>query len=263
MDLGIKGKNAIVCASSKGLGRASAEGLAAEGVNLVICARGKEALVEAAESIRAAHDVRVVPVTADVSVEQDRERVVSTAIERLGGVDILVNNAGGPPAGGFGDFDLEEYRKGLELNLLSAVDMIRRTTPLMEEAGWGRIVNIASIAVKQPIPNLILSNTARTGLIGFAKTAATELAPKGILINNVCPGTIFTDRIRELSGVSSPDEDAGTDTMIGEMVSRIPLGRMGRPEELAALVVFLCSERVGYITGATIQVDGGMFSGLM
>ena len=263
MDLGIKGKTAIVCGASKGLGFAIAEGLAAEGVSLAICARQEQRLFEAAEAIEAAFRVSVFAVAADLSLEEDRARFASKTVKRFGGVDILVNNAGGPPPGGFESFGAEDYRRALELNLLPSIDMTKRVVPFMKKNRWGRIVNLTSIAVKQPIPDLILSNTARTALIGFAKTAATELASKGVTINNVCPGTIFTDRIKQLTGVDSIDGRPDPNSVIGRMAAQIPAGRMGRPEELAALVVFLCSERASYITGTTIQVDGGMFTGLM
>jgi 3-oxoacyl-[acyl-carrier protein] reductase len=262
MDLGIRGRVALVTAASKGLGRASAEALAAEGVDLALCARTPGPLEETARAIRDRHGVEVFAVTGDMATEAGRMVVVEMALGRYRRIDILVANAGGPPPGGFAHFDLDAYRSALELNLLSAIDLARRVAPGMVERKWGRIVNIASIAVKQPIPNLILSNTARTALIGFAKTLATELAPDGVLVNTVCPGTIFTDRIKALAGVDTA-EAVRPGTPIGDLVARVPLGRMGRPEEFGAVVAFLASERASYLTGATIQVDGGAFQGLM
>ena len=201
-------------------------------------------------------------VSGDMATEAGRMVVVEMALGHFRRIDILVTNAGGPPPGGFSSFETEDYRAALELNLLSTIDLTRRVVPSMVERGWGRIVNVTSIAVKQPIPNLILSNTARAAVIGFAKTVAAELAPRGVLVNNVCPGTIFTDRIRALAGVDSPEAIA-PGTPIGDLVARVPLGRLGRPEEFGAVVAFLCSEKASYLTGATIQVDGGAFGGLM
>lgn len=262
MDLGIKDRVALVCASSKGLGRACAEALAREGVRLVLCARNREVLENTAAEIRKTHNVEVLALSADVADAQDRENLVHSAIEHYGRIDILINNAGGPPPGTFADFAVEDYRRALELNLLSAIDMTRRVVPSMQKRNWGRIVNIASIAVKQPIGNLILSNTARTALIGFAKTIATELAPQGILVNNVCPGIIFTDRIKELTGAASPAEIA-PGTPVADLLAKVPLGRVGLPHEFGAVAAFLCSSRAGYVTGVTLQVDGGSFVGLM
>jgi 3-oxoacyl-[acyl-carrier protein] reductase len=262
MDLGIRGKVALVTASSKGLGRAAAEALAAEGVDLALCARTPGPLEETARAIRERHGVQVFAVTGDVATDAGRTIAVEMALGKYKRIDILVANAGGPPAGGFADFGLDAYRAALELNLLSAVDLARRVAPGMAERGWGRIVHVASIAVKQPIPGLILSNTARAALVGFAKTLATELGPRGVLVHTACPGTIFTDRIKALAQVETADA-VRPGTPIGDLVARVPLGRMGRPEEFGAAVAFLCSERASYLTGTTIQVDGGAFQGLM
>ena len=263
MELGLKGKIALVAASSKGLGKAIAKGLAAEGAKVGICARHAGTLEATAEEIQRDTGAEVLSVVADVSQPSDVERLVNRVVEHFGGLDILVNNAGGPPAGTFETLVPEAYQAALELNLLSTVNLCRAAVPIMKQRGWGRIINMTSISVKQPIPGLMLSNMARTAVIGFAKTLASELAPHHILVNNVCPGIIFTDRITQLAEVRSKDQGISPEQVIANMEADIPLGRLGKPEELANLVVFLASERASYITGATIQVDGGMYRGLL
>ena len=262
MDLGLKGKTALVAASSKGLGKAIAKGLASEGANVCICARSQETLEATATEIRQDTGADVLAVTADVSQPQDVQRLVEAVVEQFGGLDILINNAGGPPAGTFDTIPEEAYQGALELNLLSTVNLCRAAVPIMKEHGWGRVINMTSISVKQPIAGLILSNMARAGVIGFAKTLATELAPHGILVNSVCPGIIFTDRITQLAESRSQTQGITPQQVIANMEADIPVGRLGKPDELANLVVFLCSERASYITGTTIQADGGMYKGL-
>ena len=262
MDLGLKGKTALVAASSKGLGKAIAKGLASEGANVCICARTQETLEATATEIRQDTGADVLAVTADVSQPQDVQRLVEAVVEQFGGLDILINNAGGPPAGTFDTIPEEAYQGALELNLLSTVNLCRAAVPIMKEHGWGRVINMTSISVKQPIAGLMLSNMARAGVIGFAKTLATELAPHGILVNSVCPGIIFTDRITQLAESRSQTQGITPQQVIANMEADIPVGRLGKPDELANLVVFLCSERASYITGTTIQADGGMYKGL-
>lgn len=262
MDLGIKNKVAIVAASSKGLGKAVALGLAEEGVNLTISARGKEAVERTAEEIRSKTGVEVLAVQADVSNPEDVKRIVSETISVYSTVHILVNNAGGPPLGGFLDFSREDWQKALELNLLSTINLTREVIPYMRRQKWGRIVNITSVAVKQPIDGLILSNTARAGVIGFAKTISNEFGRDNILVNNVCPGRILTDRIVHLAEERARKDNKTTKEVIDSMELDIPIGRIGKPKELADLVVFLASERASYITGTTIQVDGGLVRGI-
>ena len=180
----------------------------------------------------------------------------------LGGIDILINNAGGPPFGFFEDFESPDWQNALELNLLSGIHLAKKVVPLMKKRSWGRIVNITSIAVKQPIDGLILSNTSRAGLIGFSKTLSNELAKDNILVNNICPGRIYTDRIKALAEKRAAQSGIGYEEAIEEMEKDIPLQRIGTPEELAALACFLASEKASYMTGTTIQVDGGLLRGL-
>jgi 3-oxoacyl-[acyl-carrier protein] reductase len=262
MDLGVKNKVAIVAASSKGLGKGVALGLAEEGVNLTICARGIEALEATAEEIRSKTGVGVLPIQADVSNSDDIKRVVSETLHKYSRLHILVNNAGGPPLGYFADFSLEDWKQALGLNLLSTISFIKESIPHMRSQKWGRIVNITSVAVKQPIDGLILSNTSRAGVIGLTKTLSNEYAKDNILFNNVCPGRILTDRIIQLAEARAKNANMSVEEVLSSMEKDIPIGRIGKPEELADLVVFLSSERASYITGTTIQVDGGVVKGI-
>lgn len=257
MDLGIRGKVALVAAASKGFGRAIARGLAAEGAHVAICARGADDLHQAADEIRSMGDVEVLPVIADVSRAKECARFVEAAAQRWGRIDILVTNSGGPPPGNFADFDDAAWHEAIESTLLNVARLIRLTLPHMRPQGWGRIVNVQSVSVKQPIDGLLLSNSIRPGAIGLAKTLSFELARDGILINNVCPGSHDTDRIREV--IQSRAEQNGTSIEVERdlLAGSIPLGRLGRPEELADTVVFLCSERASFVTGTTVVVDGG------
>jgi len=240
MDLGIAGKRAAVAAASSGLGLASAKALAADGVTVAICGRDHARLDAAAAEIGG----DCVPIVADVSDAAGGTAFVSAASEALGGVDILVTNAGGPPAGNFAATDVDAYPAALGLNLLSVVAMCKAAAPPMQERGWGRVVAITSLSVRQPIANLILSNTARAGVTGFLKTMARELAGTGVTVNSVQPGLHGTPRIVELYG----DE---------------PPGPVGDPGDFGAVVAFLCSEQAGFITGAAIPVDGGSYTALL
>lgn len=262
MDLQLKGKVAIVAASSKGLGRAIALGLAREGVRLTICARRGDELEKTAREIREETSAEVLPIPADVSQTDDIHKVVSGTLEEYSTVDILVNNAGGPPVGGFLDFSLDEWRKAVELNLFSTVAFSLEVLPLMKEKSWGRIINITSVAVKEPIDGLILSNTVRAGVTGLAKSLSKEFARYNITVNNICPGRILTDRIIQLASIRAEKEGKSVEEALDSMGSDVPVGRIGRPEELANLAVFLASERASYITGTSIQVDGGLVKGL-
>ena len=263
MDLGIKDRVAIVAASSKGLGKASALGLAKEGVKLTICSRDKDTLQKTADEIASQTGADVLAITCDVSKTDEIKNVVKETINKYSKVDILINNAGGPPVGAFLDFSLQDWRKAIELNLFSAITFNNEVIPCMKENKWGRIVNITSMSVKQPIDGLILSNTVRAGIAGLAKTISNEFAPYNILVNNVCPGRIYTDRIKQLAEQRAKRDKTSFDEAISAMENDIPVGRIGRPEELANLIVFLASERASYITGTTIQVDGGLIKGLM
>ncbi len=257
MNLGIAGRVALVAASSKGLGRAVAEELAAEGAHLLMCARGEAALADAAASADARGSGDVVGIPADLSDPADVAGLVDAAMARFGRVDILVNNAGGPPPGKFEDHDRAAWKAAVRLNLESAIDLTRAVLPGMKERGWGRILNITSVAAKEPEADLILSNSVRAAVTGFAKSLSNEVAMYGVTVNNVLPGFTRTARLEELAAVRA--EAAGISTEDVEMLwnARIPANRLGDPREFAAVVAFLASERASYVTGVSIAVDGG------
>ena len=261
MDLGLKGKVALVAAASKGLGKAVAMELASEGARVAICARNEDTLRAAADEIGTKARSEVLAVVADVTVAEDVEGLVADTLTHFHHIDILVNNAGGPPAGYFLDFGDEDWQAAFELNLLSTVRLIRAVLPGMRQRRWGRVVNITSVAVKQPVDNLILSNAGRSGVVGLAKTLATQLAAEGITVNNVCPGYTLTDRVRSLAQAQAQRDGLTTDQVLARFANDVPMARLGQPEELAALVAFLASERAGYITGQSIAVDGGYVRG--
>jgi 3-oxoacyl-[acyl-carrier protein] reductase len=263
VDLGLKGKVALVAASSKGLGRAVAEELAAEGAHLVLCARGKETLEQTAESIRKRTAVKVVAVGADVSDPKDAARVVKAAFDEFGKVDILVTNSGGPPSGPFESLTSEMWDAAIRLLLKSAVELTRAVLPGMKERRWGRILNITSIAAKQPIEGLMLSNSLRAAVIGFARTLANEVAPFGVTVNNLLPGFTRTDRVQELARATGGKAGASNTDIVARWEKEIPMGRLGEPREFAALAAFLASERASYITGSSIAVDGGWIRSLL
>lgn len=258
MDLGLTGKVAMVAASSRGLGRACAIGLAREGARLSLAARSAEALQKVADEIREETGAEVLTVPTDVTQADQIERWGAQTFERFGGVDILVTNAGGPPHGVWADFQSDEaWIEAFELNMLSTIRMIRLVVPSMRARGGGRILNIQSTSVKAPIGNLILSNTIRPGVAGLAKSLSRELAADNILVNTVCPGSIYTDRSR--SGTLDQARRLGIteEEAIAQRSATIPLKRFGTPEEFANMVVFLASERASYMTGVTVAVDGG------
>lgn len=263
MDMGIEGKTAIVCGSSRGLGRACAEALAAEGVNLVLCSRNFDRIFETSRAISERFGVNVIPISADISHPDSPDKLVHEALSHYGGVDILINNAGGPPPGRFDDFDDADWDAAYQLTFMSVVRMSRAVLPLMAKNHWGRIVNLASISVKQPIPGLLLSNAFRSAVVGLARTLADEAAPLGILVNTIATGSFDTDRLRGVYKKRAEETGTPEEEFLKTAEAAIPLGRIGRPEELAWLTTFLASERASYITGATIQVDGGAFRGLM
>jgi 3-oxoacyl-[acyl-carrier protein] reductase len=261
--MGLKGAVAVVTASSQGLGKATALALAQEGANLVMCARGAERLEEAAREIRELTGVEVITVPADVSTEEGISVVVGAAVERFGRIDVLVTNAGGPPPGDFTKHSDEVWQRAFELNLLSVVRLTRAALPHLQASGRGRIINFSSTSVKQPIEGLILSNSLRAGVIGLAKTLAGEFAPYGITVNNIAPGRIDTERVRSLDRSRATALGISEEEAKQAQIANIPLGRYGEPLELAALAVFLASDKASYITGTTIQVDGGLVKGIM
>ena len=253
MDLGIAGKRALVCASSKGLGRGCAEALAAAGVHLTMNGRGSEALTEAAEAIRSAHGVEVAAVAADVTTEEGRAQV----LEAAGEVDILVTNAGGPPPGLWSDWDRDDFIRALDANMLTPIALMTVLLPKMMDRGWGRVVNITSQSVKAPIGVLGLSNAARTGLTGYVAGTARQVAGKGVTINNLLPGIHATDRADALDGGVVEKEGITLDEARAKRQATIPAGRYGTAEEFGAACAFLCSAQAGFIVGQNILLDGG------
>ena len=263
MDLGLKGKVALVAASSRGLGRAVAAELAAEGAALVMCSRKAETIAVAAEEVAARTGADILALPCDVSSAEDVERLVQSALERFGRVDILVTNGGGPPAGPFESFSSEAWEAAAKQTLFSAIELVRRVLPGMKDCRWGRILNITSIAVKQPVDNLILSNSLRAAVTGFARTLANEVATFGITVNNIMPGYTRTERVEELARMMADKEGITPAEFIARWEKEIPMRRLGAPREFAALAAFLVSERAGYITGTSVQVDGGWIRGLL
>jgi len=263
MELGLKGKVALVAGGSMGLGRAAALELSREGAKVAIGALDDPHLNGAAERIRRETGGEVLALPADVSDAEQVKVFVRNAIAHYGTADILVNNAGGPPAADFLDIDETLWEKGFRLNLLSTILMTREVVPVLKAKRWGRIINMTSISVKQPIDGLILSNTVRSGVIGLAKSLSNELAPFNITVNSVCPGYTLTERVRSLARAIAEKEGTTPEAVIGRWEASIPMKRLGTPEEFAALVAFLASDRSGYITGAAIQIDGGWYKGVM
>jgi 3-oxoacyl-[acyl-carrier protein] reductase len=257
MQLGLNGKRALVTAASRGLGLASAMGLAREGCHLVICSRNEARIRTASDAIQRETGQHVHALLADVSDESAAARLVDRTVDALGGLEIVVHNAGGPPAGDFLSMTEAQWHKAFDQNLMSFVRLVHAAVPEMRRAGYGRILSIASSSIKQPIANLVLSNAFRAGVWGLAKTLSRELAPDGILVNLIAPGRIQTERIDEIDRANAERSGRSVDDVKRSSVASIPLGRLGRPEELANLVVFLASEAASYITGQAIMVDGG------
>lgn len=253
MDLGIAGKRAVVCASSKGLGLGCAEALAAAGVHLVMNARGSDALEAAAEAIRSAHGVEVTTVAADVTTPEGQAALIDAA----GAVDILVNNAGGPPPGMWHDWDRDDFIAALDANMLTPIALIKALVPDMMTRGWGRVVNITSQSVKAPIPVLGLSNAARTGLTGYVAGTSRQVAGSGVTINNLLPGIHATDRADALDGGVVKAEGITLDEARDRRAATIPAGRYGTRQEFGATCAFLCSQHAGFIVGQNILLDGG------
>ncbi|QIN81933.1 SDR family oxidoreductase [Rubrobacter tropicus] len=262
MDLGLAGKTALVTAASKGLGRAIATELAREGARVVISSRDEATLARTAEEIGGETGAEVGYRAADLTKGSDIEALVAHAVDRFGGIDILVNNTGGPPTGFFADLDDEAWDLAFRQIILSLVRCVRGVLPSMRERGGGRIVNVASSSVKQPIDNLLLSNTFRAGLNGLAKSLSLELAPDGILVNTLGPGRILTGRTESVDAGQAEAQGVSVGEVREQFAARIPLGRYGTPEEFARVAAFLASPANGYVTGQAILVDGGMVRAL-
>ncbi len=256
MDMGISGRKAIVCAASKGLGRGCADALAGEGVDLVINARGVEALEATAAEIREKHGVKVIAVAGDITEADTRAAVVAAGE----GADILVTNAGGPPPGVWSDWSREDFIRALDANMLTPIALMQAVLPGMIERGWGRVVNITSQSVKSPIAALGLSNTARTGLTGFVAGTSRQVAPKGVVINNLLPGIHDTDRAGSLDRGVAEARGIDVETARSERMATIPARRYGTAEDFGAACVFLCSKHAGFIVGQNWLLDGGAFS---
>lgn len=262
MDLGLRGKVALVAGASQGMGRATALGFAREGAKIGICARGETALNEAAEMIRKETGAEVLAMVADMTKVEDIQRFVNRTTERFGRLDVIVNNAGGPPPGEFMKFTDEDWQNAFRLSFMSTMRMTREAVPHMRKVGGGRVINITSYSVKEPIAGLVLSNAIRSAVIGLAKTLSRELARDNILINNVCPGRIDTERAQKLNKARAERLNRPVEEINKEMAAEVPLGRYGTAEEAADVIVFLGSARASYVTGTTIQVDGGLVRGI-
>jgi len=260
--MGLKGKVAIVAASSLGIGRATAEAFAAEGCKVAMCARNTAALTAAAEKIKKQYGAEVFHQTLDVTDAQAVHDFVVAVVAKFGAADICVTNAGGPPAKGFLAASVEDWRKAVDANFMSTVYFAREVIPHMQKKRWGRIITITSITTKQPVADLVLSNAVRAGVVGLVKSLANEFGKDGILVNNVGPGFTATDRLKELAKSRSAASGTAEKEIFDGWASDAPLRRLGEPREVADTIVWLASERASYVTGQTLLVDGGMYKGL-
>ena len=262
MDLGIKGRVALIAASSQGIGLATAEAFAAERCRVAMCARNQQTLQAAAERIRKKHLAEVFADALDVTDAGAVGQFVAAVASKFGGVDICVTNAGGPPAKGFLAASLDDWKKAVDANFLSTVYFAREVIPHMQKKKWGRMITITSITTKQPVADLVLSNAVRAAVVGLVKSLANEFGKDGILVNNVGPGFTATDRLRELAKARSATSGKSEQEFLDAWAGDAPLKRLGEPRELAETIVWLASERASYITGQTVLVDGGMYKGL-
>jgi 3-oxoacyl-[acyl-carrier protein] reductase len=262
MDFGIRNKVAFVAASSLGLGKAAALELAKEGAIVNLCARNKERLFKTQEELHAQTGSEVRAWNTDVTKKDQVNNMIQKIISEFGRIDILVTNAGGPPSGQIDDFSPEDYLKALELNLLTTINLCYSVIPSMKANLWGRIINIASISGKQPIDTLVLSNTARAGVMGFSKSLSNQMAPFGVTVNCVCPGYTKTERIEELADAFVKSQKGSVQDFFKKIENMIPAGRLATTEEFGATVAFLASQQAGYITGTALQIDGGFIKAL-
>lgn len=263
MDLGLQDQVAFVTGSSRGLGFAIARGLAAEGCRLAICSRNRDGIEGSADRLRTEFGTDVVPLAMDLSVAGEAERFVHEATGRLGAAHALVINTGGPPAATFSDTAQEDWRAAYELLLHPVQALVRACVPGMTERSYGRILAVTSVAVKAPIGHLVLSNSLRAGVAGLMKTLSRELAPGGILVNTLCPGYHLTERLKDLARIQAERAGVTVEEILEGMASKVPVGRIGDPDEFAALAIFLASPRSSYLSGTMIQVDGGLYEGLV
>ena len=262
MDLGLKGRVALVAASSQGLGKGIAMALAREGATIAMCARTTQVLEAAADDIRSHTGAEVLARATDVTRYEEVRRLVAETTERFGRLDICVTNAGGPPSKAFADTTVEDWSSAVDLNLMSTLYFAREVLPIMQKQRWGRLITITSISVKQPIDGLVLSNSVRAAVSGLVKSLANEYGKYGVLVNNVCPGYTRTDRLKELSTRLAQSEGVKPDEIEQRWATQVPLGRLGEVEEFANVVAFLASERASYVNGISIAVDGGLVKGI-
>ena len=262
MDLGLKGRGVIVAASSEGIGKAAAEAFAREGAQVAMCARTEKTLREAAEEIRSQTGAEVYAEPLDVTDAGAVARYVEQVAKRFGRIDVCVTNAGGPPAKNFLSISTDEWRKAVDMNFMSVVYLAKAVIPYMQRHRWGRIITITSISVKQPIADLIMSNSVRAGVMGLVKSLANEFGKDGILVNNVGPGYTATERLKELAGVRALAAGVSQEKIYETWAAEAPVRRLGEPREIADVIVWLASERASYVTGQTVLADGGIYRGL-
>jgi 3-oxoacyl-[acyl-carrier protein] reductase len=262
MDLGLKGRGVIVAASSEGIGLATAEAFAREGSQVAMCARTESTLLAAADDIRKQTGAEVFAQPVDVTDAAAVKSFTEQVAKQFGRIDVCVVNAGGPPAKNFLSTSADEWRKAVDTNLMSAVHLSRAVIPYMQRHRWGRIVTITSVSVKQPVADLILSNSVRAAVVGLVKSLSNEFGKDGILVNNVAPGYTATERLKELAGVRALAGGVSAENVYEQWAAETPVRRLGEPREIADLIVWLASERASYITGQTILADGGIYRGL-
>lgn len=262
MDLGLDGKVAAVGGASSGLGKAVAWALAREGARVAICARGADRLDRTRQALERASGEEIFAFATDLATEDGPKEFVTATTKEFGGLDILVCNAGGPPPTTLANTSPDAWQRAIDLSLLSTIRLVQAAIPHMRRQQWGRIICLTSVSVKNPLPGLILSNTARPGVVGFAKSVASEYGHHGITVNVICPGYMLTDRVQELAAEQAEADQMTIEAVMSQIVENIPVGRMGDPKELGDLVAFLASERAAYINGTCVQIDGGFVRGL-